>query len=395
VLQGGAGVTGHPLYRALGAPRAFEVTARGFVDGKAIAGNLRWLRFVGPMAVAAVEDAGLLDVEAVRFWGGLEGEASRATLEVDFPPRQRGISRVLVKRAINLKDLPPLPADAHRWTAARADAAAVYDLLLTAAAASGDAPPPHVFGGAAKAFAQAKERARKEFDDALGVKVGDVLGSLGDTVVTHAAPSDGVSSLGQVVAIAVRDERKLTRALGPLLRNVAALLGEDNVRFRKRPFHGATIQEVVARGGSPVSLACAVHKGWLVLALNQQPVQGFILRSNGRLEAWKPDRRTALALAGVPADAGLVQVVDPRPSVGFALSAAPLLAGVLARDEGFRGVVDPGDLPHAGAVTRHLFPNVSWTTFDGRTFRVESRDSLWLPLQEIGLESIIPLLGRF
>src|SRR5262249_875205 len=144
------------------------------------------------------------------------------------------------------KDLPPLPSDAHRWTAARADAAAVYDLILTAvAAANGDAPRPSVFGGAAKAFAQAKERARKEFDDALGVKVGDVLGGLGDTVVTHAAPSDGVSSLGQVVAVAVRDERKLSRALGPLLRNVAALLGEDNVRFRKRPFHGATIQEVV------------------------------------------------------------------------------------------------------------------------------------------------------
>ena len=148
VLQGGAGVTGHPLYKALGERRAFEVTARGFVDGKAIAANVRWLQFFGPTAVAAVEDAGLLDVQAVRFWGGLEGEASRAALEVDFPPRQRGISRILVKKAINLKDLPPLPSDAHRWTAARADAAAVYDLILTAvAAANGDAPRPSVFGG--------------------------------------------------------------------------------------------------------------------------------------------------------------------------------------------------------------------------------------------------------
>jgi hypothetical protein len=37
-------------------------------------------------------------------------------------------------------------------------------------------------------------------------------------------------------------------------------------------------------------------------------------------------------------------------------------------------------------VTKHLFPNVSWTSFDGKTWRIESHESLWIPFQEIGLE---------
>jgi hypothetical protein len=393
VLQGGAGVTGHPLYKALAQPRAFEVTTRGFVDGKAITSNLRWLRFIQPMVVAALEDAGLLDVQAVRLWEGFEGDASRAAWEVDFNSPQRGISRFLIKKSINLKDLPPLPADAYRWTAARTNVAAVYDLILTAATAAGEDPPGPSLLGATKAFAEAKKRTRKELEDTLGVKMEDVLGSLGDTFLTHCSPGDGLSTLGQVVAISVKDERKLSRALDPLLRKVATLLG-NRVRFRKRTFHGATIREIVAPGDSPISLACTIHKGWLVLALHQQPVQGFILRTGGKLEAWKPDRRTARALARVPAGAGLVQVVDPRATVKVLLSAAPAVVGLFPRDRGIRSMIDPGDVPHAGSVTSHLFPNVSWTTFDGKTFRIESRESLWLPLQEIGWEWL-PFAGRF
>jgi hypothetical protein len=395
VPASGPGVTGTDLYRALAGFRGFEVTSRGFVDGRSIASAVRWLRLTDPLTLAVVEDTGLLDVQALRLWEGFEGEASRACWEVDFPARQRGISRFLVNKALDRKSLPPLPADAHRWTAARTNVAALHDLFLTLAAPSvGEAPEPSLFG-TSRALARAKERARREFDDALGVKVGDVLATLGDTFVTYCSPSDGIAAVGQVGAVAVRDEATLNRYLDPLGRKIAALLGE-RVRFRKRSFHGVTIREIgVAEGGSPVSLTCAVHRGWLVLALNQQPIQGFILRSKGKLPAWQPDERTARALARVPADAGLVQVVDPRPSVTFALAGAPLLAGLLGRAESFRHLIDPGDLPHAGEVTRHLFPNVSWTSFDGRTFRIESRESLWLPLQEVGVESLVILSGRF
>jgi hypothetical protein len=401
VVQAGAGVTGHRLYKALNQSRPFDATTtRGFIDAGSITGNLRMVPFLPAMVLAAIEDAGLLDIQGVRFWEGFEGDASRAAWEVDFSPRQRGISRFLVKKSINLKELPPLPADAYRWTAGRTNLSTVFDLFLTiAASASPDAPPPSLLGGATKAFAEAKKQVRRELEDALGVKLDDIFGSLGDTFVAHCSPSDGLSMLGQVVAISVKDERTLIRALDPLMRKIAAELGE-RVRFRKRSFHGVTIRVIAAPGNSPISFACTLHKGWLVLAVNQQPIQGFILRSSGKLPAWKPDVRTARALARIPADAGLLQVVDPRPTVNVLLSAAPVgvslfSRGMLRRDEGLERFIDAGDLPHAEAVTKHLFPNVSWATFDGKTIRIESRESLWLPLQEIGMEWLVFVAGRF
>jgi hypothetical protein len=401
VVHSGAGVTGHRLYRSLKQSRPFDVTtSRGFIDAGSITGTIRMIPFLSAMTLAAIEDAGLLDIQAVRFWEGFEGEASRAAWEVDFTPRQRGIYRFMVQKPINLKELPPLPADTYRWTAARTNVSVVYDLLLTiAASASSDAPPPSLFG-ASKAFAEAKKQVRTELEDGLGVKLDDLFVSLGDTFVAHCSHSDGLSILGQVLAVSVKDERALNRTLDPLMRKIAAELGERG-RFRKRSFHGATIREIaVPGGGNPVTFACTLHKGWLVLGLNPQPIQGFILRSNGKLAAWKPDERTARALARIPADAGLVQVVDPRTSVNFFLSVAPVgvnvfSGGLFRPNDGIRRLVEAGDLPHAEAVTKHLFPNVSWTTFDGKTFRIESRESLWLPLQEIGMEWLALVVGRF
>jgi hypothetical protein len=400
VVHSGAGVTGHRLYKALKQSRPFDVTtSRGFVDASNIVGNVRMIPFLPPMVLAALEDAGLLDIQGVRFWEGFEGEASRAAWEVDFAARQRGIYRFLVQKPLNLKELPPLPSDTYRWTAARANVSVVYDLMLTlAASTSPDAPPPSLFGGATKAFAEAKKQVQRELEDALGIKLGELFGSLGDTFVAHCSFSDGLSVLGQVVAISVKDEKTLLRTLDPLMRKIAAELGERG-RFRKRSFHGAIIREIALPGNSPVTFACTLHQGWLVLALNPQPIQGFILRSSGKLPVWKPDERTARALARIPADAGLVQVVDPRTTMNFFLSAAPVGVNLFSRglfrpDQGIERFVEVGDLPHAEAVTRHLFPNVSWTTFDGKTIRIESRESLWLPLQEIGMEMLVFLTGR-
>ncbi len=271
-------------------------------------------------------------------------------------------------------------------------------MLTITAATSVDAPAPSLFGRT-KAFAEAKKSARKELEDTLGIKLDDLFGSLGDTFVAHCSHSDGLSMLGQVIALSVKDERTLTRTLDPLMRKIAAELG-DRTRFRKRTFQGATIREISQSGGNPIAFCCALHKGWLVLALNQQPIQGFILRSSGKLPAWKPDPRTARALARIPADAGLMQVVDPRTTVNFFLSVAPLgvnafSRGVFRREDGIERFIEAGDLPHAEAVTTHLFPNVSWTTFDGKTYRIESRESLWLPLQEVGIEMLVLALGRF
>ena len=75
VIESGAGVTSRPLYKAVKASPGFTTTTRGFIGAKAVTAILR--RYVPPLTVAALEDAGLLDVEAVRIREGFEGDASR------------------------------------------------------------------------------------------------------------------------------------------------------------------------------------------------------------------------------------------------------------------------------------------------------------------------------
>ncbi len=395
VIAGGEGITGRPLYKAMDGKTTFEVTTRGFIDGSAITSNLRWLRMLAPGPVEALEHTGLLDIKALRFWEGLEGEASRSLWEADIASERRGGAKLLINKALDRKALPPIPDDCARWTAARLDPMGVYDLILTAAASSDPGPPspPSLFGGSA--FARARERAKQRMDDAVGIDIEDLFASMGDTLLAHASWGDGLSVLGQTVAVSARDERKLARLADALMGKAAAMSG-GTFQLRKKTFHGATIRELRAgRFGPPFTLSYTVHKGWLAVGLNQQTVQGFVLRGAGKLPAWKPDARTAKALAAVPADAGLVQVIDPRSSVNVLLTTAPLYISSFRQLSGEESALDSADVPHAGAVTKHLFPNVGWTSFDGKTWRMESRGSLWLPMQETGLELFFFVAGRF
>ena len=49
-------------------------------------------------------------------------------------------------------------------------------------------------------------------------------------------------------------------------------------------------------------------------------------------------------------------------------------------------MIDPGKLPNPEEACRPLFPNVLWTHNDGKTIRWESRESLALPLEIVGIE---------
>jgi hypothetical protein len=382
VLNAGAGITSGRLYKALVSRKGFEVTTRGFVDGRAVRGLAGWLKLVDSHLVASLEDWGVLDIEAVRIWEGFDGKASRSLWEIDLTAKRHTVSRFLVNKPLDLKSLPPVPDDAYRWTAGRANMPALYDLLLTFGATVSGGP-----GATGKSYAEVKEQMRDDVEKAFGIDPKDLFGSLGDTFLTHASQSDGLFLMGQGLAVSVKDEKKLTRSLDAVMKRFsAATRGE--LEFRREKFHGATIREMATkRGISPGGPCYTIYKGWLVFALSPQAVRAHVLRVQGKLEKWKPDEATAKALAAIPKDAGLVQVADPRPIVKTWFAGAPIFMGI-----GFRFSREPfsffqvGDLPHGGTVARHLYPNVSWTSFDGKTWRLESRGSVVLPMQGIGTE---------
>jgi hypothetical protein len=81
------------------------------------------------------------------------------------------------------------------------------------------------------------------------------------------------------------------------------------------------------------------------------------------------------------------------------LSLAPLIGGSVAS---FAPQLDfdVSTLPNAQEATRHLFPNVSVTTDDGKTLRSETRGSLSLPFDLTGLDTyaifgFLTAFGRF
>ena len=51
--------------------------------------------------------------------------------------------------------------------------------------------------------------------------------------------------------------------------------------------------------------------------------------------------------------------------------------------------IDIGLMPNAHVLNKHLFPNLTVTRDDGKTIRIETRESFSLPLEFIGIETTV------
>ncbi len=385
ITNDGAGITNHGLYKRLMDFNEFQVVTRGFVDAADIFSSFeKLIKAYAPEIATTIDAAGAGGVKSACFWDGFDGEESHGVLEIDIPGPRKGLTKVFKPSPFKMSELPPLPSDLTRFTAARMDLAEFYNLaplllLDNAVFAEND-------GGKLTSddlLNLHRERIHQQLDDAAGIKFSDLLASLGDKVLTYQAPTDGILNLGQVVAVSVKDEKKLRRCLDGLIRKLQAAVPDATVV--RRDCAGVEALELFVKSRSPVTISCAICDGWLVAAFQPQPVRGFILRCKGKLQAWAPDARTAATMAKAPAGHSVIQVADPRPTLNWLYGIAPVFAGLVGRgnEEPF---LQPGALPHAGEATQHLFPNVMWCHDDGKVMRWESRDSLWLPLEIVGME---------
>jgi hypothetical protein len=401
IKDAGAGVTANPLFKKLGTFKDFAVVTRGYVDVASTVST--WnsvLKAFEPELWAIADASGLTGIKSACFWDGFEGEESRGVIEIEFAGKRKGLARMFqpqlskngVDRPAILKmdDLPPLPADLTRFLAARLDPGSVYEvgslIYMTLLGGLDPAINDEKKLPAAERLQKRREAIAQEVDGALGFKIADLFATLGDKVVTYHASSDGLPLSGQVLAISVKDVRGLKRYLDLIGKKIESGSGKD-VSIRKRDCLGIEVREFVVKERSPVTVSYAICDGWLVIGLQPQPVRGFIHRVKGNLPTWKPDERTAKTLAQLPADRCVLQVADPRATLQWFLGAGPILTSVLGRE--FAGIIEAGIIPHAGEASKHLFPNVMWCKDDGKTMRWESRDSLWLPLEVVGLESIV------
>ena len=384
----GDGVTAHPLYQQLDRKQKFEVVSRAFGDGASLWRVIRVLLAGSGNArfYPLLELSGLTGIQTVRLWEGFDGDESRSITEVDVVGPREGITKLYKAGKFDLKDLPPLPADVHRWSAGVVDITAAYELGLGYFLF-----PGILFGDGSttkSTLLEQRQEIADQFDGVLGVKVADLLATLGDLGVTYQSPGDGLLAAGQVFAIRIKDEAAFKRHLGQLVQGIEKL-GRDGLKVTRRTYEGVETREFTLKESGFVLPTVAICDGWLVAAAYPQPVKGFILRSKGKLPAWKPDERTARALAAIPSGPAAVQYSDPRQTVKLLLGGAQPLLGYLSTKKEFRDIIDPGLLPNPEEACKPLFPNLLWTHNDGKTIRWETRESLALPLEIIGIETLI------
>ena len=366
----------NPLFKRLKAFDKFETSARAFVDADSFV-KLAGTR--GKELDKLMKDLGLDGLKSLVFFSGFDGEAERGLVEWDAPGPRKGLLTLLNGKPFTLADVPPLPPDVISWSMTNFDAGNFYDTALKAA--------EDVAAVAAPDQVQNIKQYAKAADEALGVDLRkDLLDSLGDKVVFYDSPSEGPLSLGQTVMLKVKDAKKLQDSLDQAVKGLGKALGAD-LTLKKKTYHGVEMREVhVQQQGFIFAPSYVIYKDWLVIAPFPQQVQGYILRAKGDLAAWKPDPRVQKSLEELPKEFISVSFSDPRPSVKEILSIAPLVAGTVnsfTPDSKF----EVGSLPNAQEATQHLFPNVSVSTDDGQTLRLETRASLQLPFDVTGLDA--------
>jgi hypothetical protein len=365
-------------FKKLNEFKEFETAARGFFDVESLT---KMAALLGKEVAQAIEQLGLDGLKTITVQSGYEGEAERGLVEIHYSGERKGLLGLMTGKPFKLADVPALPSDTISWSMTTFDAGATYDVILKAAETITGAFAPD-------ALAQVKETI-KQIDQTLGINVRkDLLGSLDDRVLSYTSPAEGVFTLSQTVAFKVKDPTKLLDSLDTAAKSLAGL-ANAKVAVKKRKYRGVDLREVrINEQGFFFLPTYAVVDGWLVMGYFPQGVQGFILRSKGEIPAWKPDELVERSLNKLPREFTAISVSDPRPSVKQVLALAPLIGSAI-RSFFPETKFDPGLIPNGHEACKHLFPNVTVTSDDGKTTRIHTRASLALPFDVAGVDAYI------
>jgi hypothetical protein len=353
--------------------KEYATWAHGHVD---IKGLLEKVGDLSPQAGQLIDELGLKGLESLTFYSGFAGAAERTVLEISTPGPRKGLLSLISQKTIKLADLPPLPSDVTSFSASNFNLGNLYEGGITIAEAASK-----VFTGGAID----PRESIKQIEALVGVKFGeDLFGCFDNTFVTYSSPAEGPFGLGSAYLFKVKDEKKLADTLDSLFKSIPPIPFVEIV-YKKRAYHGGEIMELRLKSnqGEYPNAVLSVHKGWFLYAGLPQAAYGFILRSNNELPSWKADQKLSKALTNFPKEFTGISISDPRPSVQMLLSFAP---GVMTIANTALPSVLPGApifdvsvIPHAQEAARHLFPNITISTDDGKKMRVETRSSLELP----------------
>ncbi|HJZ53478.1 MAG TPA: hypothetical protein VKE74_00880, partial [Gemmataceae bacterium] len=318
----------------------------------------------------------------------------------DLPGERKGFAKVLKRQPLTLNDLPPLPPDVSRFSALRIDPEAAYEAGLSLAETISFQENFAVEEGAktpADTIRLRKAYLERELNKVAGINVRtDLLPYLGDRVVMFQSPTEGLSVFGTVVCISVKDPAKVRSAADRIQHGIGAIVGGGPSKVRRKVYGGIELREIYSREFGILTPTYAVVGDWLVIAGHPQPVQGLILRHKGQIDRWQPDPETAARMAKMPSDPVGIQYCNPKSTVQNLCCIGPLFASTVSnltarRSDGDTDFdpFDVGLIPNGHELSKHLFPNLTYTRDDGTTVRIEVNESFSVPLEFIGFEPLL------
>jgi hypothetical protein len=360
-----------PVLKQVNGFTQFETVIRAFVD---LEPGLRLARSFSKEAAKLLDGLGLDNARSLTFLAGFEGAVEHRITELRLDGPRHGLFGLISRRSFTAKDIPALSPDTDSWLAANLDLSATLTLGVQALAAFTAIISPDQTNFAKDALA--------DLEKVLGINLrGDLLNTLGDRIVFHTCPYDGLSFFGATLFIKVNDAQKLQATLDRMDRTLnKGGLG----RMKRRTYNGVVLREFQPRQPVFVLPTFAIHDGWLIVGLFPQPVRAYVLRATGVMPAWQPDDHVRSALTRLPRQFVGVSFSDPRSFYRQFAPLGPLFAAATSsfqKDSPFT----PSAFPSVPEVNRHLFPNVSVLTDDGKTLRLETHASLAFPFDINGL----------
>lgn len=308
-------------------------------------------------------------------------------------------------RTITLSDLPPLPIDVTSFSLQVVNVARIYAGLRELDEDSRE--HTEQFASFLKGLGLSEEliNISQSVDEETRDKIQLGLDALGPAVCLYLDRQQQALPWGiPTLAIQVRDKD----ALIALLDTLPEEKWKRDDRWGCPTYHRiiatkAAINSDWSLGPLPPLSTFAVCDGWLVLGIQPQFVQAFVLRSQGKLRKWSPDMIPAATREKLPESFARISLSDPRAAVTFLGSLAPWAGhGAQACNElfGFTSQLQPDDteneeekvtpaielvdkpspldIPPVELMNDQLFPNVSVMVLDGTTIRKQTYGSTFV-----------------
>jgi len=309
--------------------------------------------FLPPQGGAIVEALGLGNVTALSSVTGLddEGFVSRILLGIEGEPG--GIFELVSDKPLTAEELAAIPADSTVALAARLDADAIFETILSVAE---------------KIEPRAREQVETglgQMQQALGIDLrADVLKALGDTWCIYNSPGEGgLVITGLTAVVKLRDAERFAATHEKLLAMARGMLSQQRgprggPQIREVEFAGQTIYVLDAGEEEfPLAPSWCLTEEQLVAAPFPQNVKAYLSRG--------AEHRS---LAEVPQVAGLfadgpgpvvLTYYDTKALFKLFYPMVPMMAQAISTQLKRGGIdFDVSLIPSAGAIGPHLLPGV-------------------------------------